>query len=106
MQGKLKKNASVYRHKEMFVTGYGTHFTKHPHHRPSIAKKETFNGMLAGGTNIGKQDEVAQMELANIPVAKCYIDDSESFSTNEVDIYWNSELVCAMAKLGLIGSTS
>lgn len=29
--------------------------------------------------------------------AKCYVDDAESYSTNEVAIYWNSPLVALIS---------
>lgn len=84
-----------------YVTGFGSFMTKNPHHRPTMAKKEAPSGMLAGGANKGCQDEMAQkiLKANNTPMAKCYLDDYESFSTNEVDIYWNSVLVQLMARL-------
>lgn len=87
-----------------FLTGFGSFTTKNPHHRPTMAKKEAPVGMLAGGANIGCQDELAQKELKakGVPAAKCYLDDYESFATNEVDIYWNSVLVQMLARLNLV----
>lgn len=58
--------------------------------------------MLAGGPNAGREDDVAKVKLADMPPAKCYIDDIESYATNEVDIYWNSKLVYALARTHMI----
>ncbi len=77
---------------ECFVTGYGTVSPQNPHHRPSMAKKQAMKGMLVGGVNSNKEDSAAKAYLATTPSAKCYVDHSESYSTNEITIYWNSPL--------------
>jgi endoglucanase len=56
-------------------------------------------GMLAGGPDRGLHDPCAKSLLAGQPPAKCYVDDVQSYSTNEVAIYWNSPLVYVMAAL-------
>lgn len=76
-----------------YVTGYGTVSPQNPHHRPSIAKEQAMPGMLVGGVNSDLADPAAQKNLADAPAAKCYIDDSGSYSTNEITIYWNSPLI-------------
>ncbi len=76
-----------------FVTGYGTVAPQNPHHRPSIAQKQAMIGMLVGGTNSGLQDPTAKARLKDAPAWKCYIDHKESYSTNEITIYWNSPLI-------------
>ena len=81
-----------------YVTGYGSVAPIQPHHRISFACGSVIPGMLAGGPNGQKEDNVAKAKLASMPPAKSYIDDTESYSTNEVDIYWNSKLVYAMAR--------
>lgn len=81
-----------------YVTGYGSVSPLHPHHRITFASKNVIPGMLAGGANSGREDDVAKAKLASMPPAKCYIDDTESYATNEVDIYWNSKLVYALAR--------
>lgn len=75
-----------------FVTGYGTVSPQNPHHRPSMAKKQAMKGMLVGGVNSNKEDSAAKAYLAGMPAAKCYVDHAESYSTNEITIYWNSPL--------------
>ncbi|WP_298483020.1 glycoside hydrolase family 9 protein [uncultured Ruminococcus sp.] len=75
-----------------YVTGYGTVSPQNPHHRPSMAKKQAMKGMLVGGVNSNLEDSAAKAYLINMPSAKCYVDHSESYSTNEITIYWNSPL--------------
>lgn len=89
-----------------FVTGYGTDATKNPHHRPSMVAKKAIAGMIAGGVNAQLEDPYAQAYLADAAPAKCYLDNGESYSTNEVDIYWNSSLVRALAKSDVMGQNA
>ncbi|WP_459477504.1 glycoside hydrolase family 9 protein [Clostridium saccharoperbutylacetonicum] len=84
-----------------YVTGYGSDYVKHPHHRPSTAQGEAVPGMIAGGPNKNLEDPLAKNLLKDKAPAKCYLDNSESYSTNEVDIYWNSPFVHAMAELNM-----
>ena len=76
-----------------YVTGYGTVSPLNPHHRPSMAAKQAMKGMLVGGVNSNLEDSAAKAYLANVPSAKRYVDHSESYSTNEIAIYWNSPLI-------------
>ena len=80
-----------------FVTGFGSNSPKNPHHRPSVAKKEAMPGMLVGGPEPLLLDDVAKKQLKDCPPAKCYLDDTDSYSTNEITIYWNSPLVFLIA---------
>lgn len=75
-----------------FVTGYGTVSPENPHHRPSMAAGSAMKGMLVGGVNSNLEDSAAKAYCANSAPAKCYIDNAESYSTNEITIYWNSPL--------------
>jgi endoglucanase len=49
-------------------------------------------GTIAGGPNSGIQDPVAQRLLQGCAPQFCYIDDIESWSTNELTINWNAAL--------------
>ena len=80
-----------------FVTGYGTLSTQKPHHRPSQAIGTAVKGMLAGGPNVGREDPYAQQVLKDKAPALCYADSDQSYSTNEIAIYWNSPLVYLIA---------
>ena len=62
-----------------------------------MAKKQAMKGMLVGGVNSAKEDSAAKAYLAGMPSAKCYVDHSESYSTNEVTTYWNSPLIYLLA---------
>lgn len=83
-----------------YVTGYGATPAKNPHHRPSIAKGTAMPGMLVGGPDERLEDAYAKVALDGLPPALCYIDHEQSYSTNEITIYWNSPLVYVMARLG------
>lgn len=88
-----------------FVTGFGTVTPKNPHHRPSQVQKAAIPGMIIGGVNSQLEDPHAKRFLADAAPAKCYLDNEQSYSTNEVDIYWNSALVHALAKTYMVGKT-
>lgn len=75
-----------------FVTGYGTATPVAPHHRPSMAVGECMKGMLVGGVNQNLEDNAALAFCIDSPPAKCWVDNAESYSTNEITIYWNSPL--------------
>ncbi|WP_261177057.1 glycoside hydrolase family 9 protein [Anaerobacillus sp. CMMVII] len=78
-----------------YVTGHGTNQVLHPHHRPSVGDGviEPVAGLVLGGPNRGLEDDCAKTNLAGRSPACCYIDHVDSYSTNEVTIYWNSPAV-------------
>lgn len=76
-----------------FVTGFGSVSPMHVHHRPSMATGYVLPGMLVGGANQNLEDPYAKAVLQGMPGAKCYADNDQSYSTNEVTIYWNSPLI-------------
>ncbi|MCM1179769.1 MAG: glycoside hydrolase family 9 protein [Clostridium sp.] len=80
-----------------FVTGEGSLSPESPHHRPSQALNKVMAGMLIGGPDSDLEDPYAKAVLADAPAAKCYVDNVQSYSCNEVTIYWNSPLVYLMA---------
>ncbi|MGW0058537.1 glycoside hydrolase family 9 protein [Streptosporangium sandarakinum] len=82
---------------QSYVTGYGEVSSHNQHSRwyshqldPSLP--EPPRGTLAGGPNSGLQDPVAQAKLRGCAPQFCYIDDIESWSTNELTINWNAPL--------------
>nr|MCR4715938.1 glycoside hydrolase family 9 protein [Lachnospiraceae bacterium] len=85
----LGKNSTSY----CFVTGYGSLSPKNPHHRPSEVKEKAYKGMIVGGANSNKEDPYAKATMDGVANAKCYADNVQSYSCNEVTIYWNSPLV-------------
>ncbi len=82
-----------------YITGHGSLSPVSTHHRPSQAMKQTVPGMLSGGPNAGLHDPYAKAVLTGQPPAKCYVDNDQSYATNEVAIYWNSPLAYIMAGL-------
>ncbi len=79
-----------------FVTGCGTLSPEHPHHRPSEVLEKCMPGMLVGGPDNNMDDPYAKAVFLNTAPAKCYVDNAQSYSTNEVAIYWNSPLIYLM----------
>ncbi|MER7563839.1 glycoside hydrolase family 9 protein [Streptomyces sp. NPDC097941] len=80
-----------------YVTGYGE-VNSHNQHARWYAHQLDPNmpnppkGTLAGGANSGIQDPYAQSKLQGCVGQFCYIDDIQSWSTNEHTINWNSAL--------------
>jgi endoglucanase len=81
-----------------YLTGFGTYSPLNCHHRPSMAMGRIMPGMLAGGPDKNLEDPYAKAMLGDKPPAKCYVDSSQSYSTNEVTVYWNSTLIYLMAQ--------
>lgn len=81
-----------------WVTQLGDNPFQQPHHRPSQADNNPapWPGLLSGGPNRSRQDP-AMKKLANLPPAKMYLDDWESYATNEIAINWNAPLVFLLA---------
>jgi endoglucanase len=88
---------------QSFVTGFGANAAKRPHHRPSIAKDKAVPGMVVGGPirHTTHDTTLAAACREDLPAAKRYVDHAESYSSNEVTIYWNSPVYFMMAALGL-----
>jgi endoglucanase len=82
---------------QSYVTGYGTVSSHNQHsrwyaHELDPALPNPPKGTLAGGANSSLQDPYAQSKLAGCVAQFCYIDDIQSYSTNEEAINWNSAL--------------
>jgi endoglucanase len=80
-----------------YVTGFGTVTSKNQHSRMyarqlDLALPHPPAGTMAGGPNTGIQDPLAQSKLAGCAPQFCYIDDIQSFATNEIAINWNAGL--------------
>ncbi|MFF6782911.1 glycoside hydrolase family 9 protein [Streptomyces sp. NPDC012510] len=81
-----------------YVTGYGEVDARNQHSRwyarqldPNLPNPPA--GTLAGGPNSSIQDPYAQSKLQGCVGQFCYIDDIQSWSTNEHTINWNAALV-------------
>jgi endoglucanase len=81
-----------------WLSQVGDHPYRHPHHRPSGSDQnpEPWPGLLVGGPNRNRQDAVLKA-LPELPPAKLYVDDQDSYSSNEVAINWNASLVFLLA---------
>jgi len=95
----LGRNATGY----CYVTGFGELSPMHPHHRISSADgvEAPFPGMLVGGPNPGQQDKRDMHNAvypSNVP-DESYIDDEESYASNEIAINWNASLVAFLCWL-------
>ncbi|MDL5205535.1 glycoside hydrolase family 9 protein [Streptomyces sp. ALI-76-A] len=80
-----------------YVTGYGEVDAKNQHSRWYARQLDASlpnppDGTLAGGPNSSIQDPYAQSKLQGCVGQFCYIDDIQSWSTNEHTINWNSAL--------------
>ncbi|NES15443.1 MULTISPECIES: glycoside hydrolase family 9 protein [Micromonospora] len=80
-----------------YVTGWGEQHARNQHSRifahqlnPDLPNPPA--GSLAGGANAGIQDPFAANLLAGCAPMFCYVDDINSYSTNEIAINWNSAL--------------
>ena len=82
-----------------YVTGFGAQTPEHPHHRPSEVLGKAMPGMLVGGANGSLEDPYAKAVLADVAPERCYVDNAQSYSCNEVTIYWNSPLVYLLANI-------
>ena len=93
----LGRNATGY----CFVTGFGTKSPMHPHHRISEADGivEPFPGMLVGGPNPGQQDKGPNLAYPSNYPDESYIDDMNSYASNEIAINWNASLVSMLCWL-------
>jgi endoglucanase len=92
---------------QCYVTGYGENPLENPHHRFwSYQCDESFPkppaGCMSGGPNSGLQDPWVKgsgWKPGGFPSQKCYMDNIESWSTNEITINWNAPIAWLSAYL-------
>jgi endoglucanase len=82
---------------QSYVTGFGERSSHNQHtriyaHQLNQALPNPPSGSLAGGPNSNLQDPLAAKLLAGCAPQFCYVDDINSYSTNEIAINWNSTL--------------
>jgi endoglucanase len=82
-----------------WVTQVGENPFRHPHHRPSVAMSanEPWPGLMSGGPNANRQDDVLKKLPEALPPAKVYVDDKESYASNEIAINWQAALAFLLA---------
>ena len=95
----LGANAADY----SYVTGVGTHAFCNPHNRVPFADgiDETIPGYVSGGANGSNWTDPVAKQLIPEGTApmKCYVDNWECYSLNEITIYWNSPAIFCAAFL-------
>ncbi len=83
-----------------YVSGCGKYSIERPHLRPVYADgiDECIPGMVSGGPNRYLSDPFAKKLIpeGTAPM-KCFIDDYDCYSLNEITIYWNSPAVFVLA---------
>jgi endoglucanase len=82
---------------ESYVTGWGEKASQNQHtrmysHQLDATLPHPPAGSIAGGANAGLDDPFAKQLLSGCKPMFCYVDDINSYSTNEVAINWNSAL--------------
>ena len=87
-----------------YVTGYGENAVAEPHHRFwAGAINSNFPwappGAFSGGPNTGLEDPIAGVQLTSCLTRPqtCFLDDIDSWSTNEITINWNSAFAWVVA---------
>ena len=85
-----------------WVTRVGANPFRRPHHRPSgaDANEEPWPGLLSGGPNRNRQDPLLQNLTAGTAPAKTYVDEQDSYASNENAVNWNAALVFLLAGAG------
>ena len=84
-----------------YVTGWGTETTNYPHHRywcPQMKAGWPYapSGCLSGGPNSNMNDPMIQgagYKIGELAPQKCYYDQNDAWSVNEITINWNAPLV-------------
>jgi endoglucanase len=90
---------------QSYVTGYGDRPLQNPYHRfwchqANDRYPKPPPGVLSGGPNSGFEDPYMQAAgLAGCAPQKCFIDNGEAWSANEVTINWNAPLAWVAAWL-------
>lgn len=91
----LGRNAVGY----CFVTGFGTKPVMHPHQRLSFCDgiEDPLPGFVSGGPNPGQQDlATVQAEYPSNYPDESYLDNQNSYASNEIAINWNAYLVALL----------
>lgn len=85
-----------------YVTGNGEFCCNYPHFRPAHADgiEECIPGFVCGGPNRFPSERDAKLLFPeDTPPMKCYADNVEFYSLNEIAIYWNSPAVFTLGYL-------
>ncbi|WP_406318957.1 glycoside hydrolase family 9 protein [Streptosporangium sp. NBC_01639] len=82
---------------QSYVSGYGEQAMRNAHHRFWANQLDgslpiTPPGVLSGGPNSHLDDPTAAARLSGCKPQKCYLDDINAYSVNEVTVNWNAPL--------------
>jgi len=96
---------------QSYVTGFGEVNSHNQHtrwysHELNADLPNPPTGTLSGGPNSGIQDPLAQQKLQGCAAQFCYIDDIQSYATNELAINWNAPLAWVSGFLAGQGDAS
>jgi len=80
-----------------YVTGVGTVYSSHPHHRIVNSTMVLIPGLLVGGPNRQGGDPTIDKIKMELTPAKSYMDDLSSYSTNEYALDYNAPLCFVLA---------
>ena len=88
-------------HGKIWTTGPSQHQVRSPHFRPLVSGAlNAAPGMLSGGPNSGDlKGDMAAQPLAQLAPMRVYVDDRESWATNEVAINWQAAWASYMSLL-------
>jgi endoglucanase len=90
---------------QSYVTGYGERPLEWPHHRfwaqqANAKYPKAPAGIVSGGPNTGLEDPYVQAAgLKGCAPEKCFVDNIEAWSANEITINWNAPLAWVAAFL-------
>ena len=89
---------------QTYVTGKGKHDAKDPHFRPYVSGAIKLpNGFLVGGPNsIDLAGDPAASGLTGQPPMRMYVDNKESYATNEVAINWQAAYATYLSLLDFV----
>jgi endoglucanase len=89
-----------------YVAGYGERPLENPHHRFWAKQLDDtmpppYPGAVSGGPNSGLEDPYIQTIFPDkdCPAQKCFVDNIESWSSNEITINWNAPFAWVTAFL-------
>jgi len=97
---------------QSYVTGYGSKPLLNPHHRFWACQSNNKfphapPGAVSGGPNSGLQDPYVKVaNMSDCAPDKCFADNIESWSTNEITINWNAPLAWVLFYLDEKGGAS
>ena len=82
-----------------FVSGFGANWPHNTHSRIAVSNRTELHGALVGGPDSLRDDPMTQQMPWDTPDSKIYLDMLESFSSNEIAVYWNSAAIALLSAM-------